>query len=163
LYLHEQKEYDTRTFNIIGLAAHHESPECLQVMLDFGADVNNHERVNGVSPLMRAAGFGRVECLHLLIEKNADVGCKSEGGSTGIFLAAFKGHPECVKILIEAKADVNQPGQFGFTGAHVACEKGNVDCLRLLIETRPTSTARAWMVTQDSWWPHAKATLGALG
>jgi hypothetical protein len=41
LYLHEQQEYDTRTFNIMGLAAHHESPECLKVMLDFEVDVNN--------------------------------------------------------------------------------------------------------------------------
>jgi hypothetical protein len=60
LHLHEQKEYGTRTFNSMGLAAHYWSPECLQVLLDFEADVNNQERVNGKSPLICAAWLGRV-------------------------------------------------------------------------------------------------------
>jgi hypothetical protein len=36
LYLFEKKD----SYNTMGLAAHHESTECLQVLFDFKADVN---------------------------------------------------------------------------------------------------------------------------
>jgi ankyrin repeat protein len=89
------------TFNIMGLAAHHESPECLQVLLDFGADVNNQERVNSVSPLMRAAHFGRVECVRLLLEKNADVALADSRADMALHNSSYEGHSKYLRLLIE--------------------------------------------------------------
>jgi ankyrin repeat protein len=112
---------------------------------------------------MRAADFGRVECMRLLLEKNADVALASMSGDAALHRASYEGHSECLRLLIGNNADVqcndegghmgltlaapnadvnqpapnanvNQPGQFGFTAAHLACKKGNVECLRLLIE-----------------------------
>lgn len=53
--------------NMMGLSAHHESPKCLQVLLDFGADVNNRDRTKGRTSLICAALFGSVECMRLLL------------------------------------------------------------------------------------------------
>jgi ankyrin repeat protein len=134
LYLHEQKEYDTRTFNIMGLAAHHESPECLQVLLDFGADVNNRECEHGISPLMRAAGFGRVECMRLLLEKKADVATTCNNGGTALISASYEGHSECLRLLIESNADVDCKNEDGDTGLIVAAGNGHAECVSVLIE-----------------------------
>jgi ankyrin repeat protein len=62
------------------------------VLIDFGADVNNQERVKGVSPLMRAADFGRVECMRLLLDKKADVALTTNESWTGIHYACCKGN-----------------------------------------------------------------------
>jgi ankyrin repeat protein len=144
LYLHEGEKKieeicgttNTYTVNIMGLAATHESPECLQVLIDFGADVNHQDRERHRTPLICAAFSGRVECMRLLLEKNADVALTYTDGRTALHQAAAFGHPECVLLLIEAKANVNQATEDGFTGIHWACQNGEVECLRLLVENK---------------------------
>jgi ankyrin repeat protein len=79
---------------------------CLQVLLDFGADVNNQDRAWGTTSFMSAADSGRVECMRLLVENNADVDCKDEDGATGLMVAACNGHSNCLKVLIEANANM---------------------------------------------------------
>jgi ankyrin repeat protein len=88
------------------LAARHESPECLRVLLDFGVD--KPERRFGYTPLMESSIVGRVECVRLLLENNADVQLHVEHGETGLILAAWKGQLDCLQLMIDAKADVNQ-------------------------------------------------------
>jgi ankyrin repeat protein len=102
---------------------------------------------------MLAAVFGRVDCMRLLLEKNADVASATAStGGTALLHAALYGHPECVQLLVEAKAGVNsQADQEGWTGVYCACQDGNVECLRLLIkknlrflvvQVRPASVLR---------------------
>jgi ankyrin repeat protein len=136
LYLYEQKEHNTRTFNIMGLAAHHYSAECLQVLIDFGADVDNQERVNGVSPLMRAAHFGRVKCVRLLLENNADVALASIEGDTALHRASSKGHLECLRLLLENSADVDYKTKDGHTGLIMATDGGHTECVEVLMEAK---------------------------
>jgi hypothetical protein len=64
--LHEEVEYDAGTsYNIISLAAWHEPPESLRVLLDFGVEP---ERRFGYTPLMEPSA-SRVECMRLLLEE----------------------------------------------------------------------------------------------
>jgi ankyrin repeat protein len=140
LYLHEEEVTDPDgtpiAVNIMGLAAHHESPECLQVLLDFGVDVNNQDRDKGRTLLMCAATFGRVECMRLLLEKSADVAVTDNDGRMALPKAASFGHPQCVQLLLEANADVDQVDEDGSTGLIWACLEGHLECLRLLIENK---------------------------
>jgi hypothetical protein len=78
LYLFEREG----CYNTMGEAALHESTECLQVLLDFKADVNNQDRARGSTPLHAAAAYGRVDCMHLLLKKNADVDLADQNGCT---------------------------------------------------------------------------------
>jgi hypothetical protein len=80
----------------------------LQVLLDFGFDVDKRERGHGWTPLMYSCATGSAECVRLLLEKNADVQLVDIHGNTCFTLAAWKGQHDCLKLIIEAKADVNQ-------------------------------------------------------
>jgi ankyrin repeat protein len=82
LYLCEEEG----RFNIMGTAALHDSPECLQVLLDFKADVNNQDRGMGATSLHAAADYGRTECMRLLLEKNADVDLADQNGQTALLV-----------------------------------------------------------------------------
>jgi ankyrin repeat protein len=140
LYLHEGEVKHAYgiviNVNIMGLAAHHKSCECLQVLLDFGADVNNRDRAKGRTLLMCAAIFGSVECMRLLLEKNADVAVNDNDGSAALIEAVSYDHPDCLQLLIEAKAHVDQADEDGSTGLIWACQEGNLECLRLLVENK---------------------------
>jgi ankyrin repeat protein len=123
-------------YNIMGGAAAHESSECLQVLLDFKADVNSRDRATGSTPLHAAIQYGRVGCMRLLLENNADVTiADARYGRTAIIMAAVKGRPKCLKLMIDAKADVDHQIAKGFTCLHLACQEGYVECVRLLIDS----------------------------
>jgi ankyrin repeat protein len=113
-------------FNTVDVAAARESTECMQVLLDFKADVTRQDRGRGLTPLHAAAMYGRAECVRLLLEKNADVAIADRHGQTVLMLAACKGRLECLKVLIDAKGNVNQQSNNGFTGLHLACQEGHV-------------------------------------
>jgi ankyrin repeat protein len=80
----------------VGRAAIHKFPECLQVLLDFKADLNNRDRGIGSTPLHAAAEYGRIDCMRLLLEKNADVAIADQNGETTLVLAAANGQLECL-------------------------------------------------------------------
>jgi hypothetical protein len=92
--------------SIVGVAAQYKSTQCLQVLLDFGVDVNKPGRHHGYTPLMYSSGADTLACMRLLLENNADVNHKSTSGLTGLLVACRDGHVECVRLLINSKADV---------------------------------------------------------
>jgi ankyrin repeat protein len=120
LYLFEREG----CYNIMGEAALHKSPECLQVLLDFKADVNSQDRGTGSTPLHAAAGYDRVDTIHLLLKKNADVTIADHNGQTALSLAASRGQLGCLKLMIDAKADVDHQTNNGVTCLYSACQGG---------------------------------------
>jgi ankyrin repeat protein len=134
LYLFEEEGL----YNTISEAACHESTECLQVLLDFKADVNNRGRASGAAPLHAAAEYGRAECISLLLEKNANLDLANQTGDTAFLLAAWQGEIECVKLLIEAKVNVDQQNskRGSFASIHFGCQQGHAECVRLFIDSK---------------------------
>ena len=53
------------------------------------------------TPLMIAAGNGKVKALEVLLENGADTSCQNASGYTALMLAAEGGHEECVNILLQ--------------------------------------------------------------
>ena len=72
----------------------------------MGACVNIQDH-NRNTALIKAAGAGSKEIVHILIEAGADVNSFNEDGETSLMLAAFGGHASCLEELIRAVADVN--------------------------------------------------------
>ena len=80
--------------------------------------VINSRDANGVTPLMRAACYNRLEVVRTLINYGADVNAMRSDGFTPLLLAIFYGHAAVVRLLCESGADVNVTTRFG-TSAHM--------------------------------------------
>lgn len=74
--------------------------ETVKKLIDLGADI--HEKSNGMTPVMYAARFNRVEILQLLISKGVSLKEKSEQGLTALKYAELSNAKEAVEIIKEA-------------------------------------------------------------
>lgn len=68
--------------------------------VEYGADVN--EVSNGLTPLMFAARYNKVEILKYLLEKGADKQIKDERGKTALKYAENSNSTESVAVLKQA-------------------------------------------------------------
>ena len=68
--------------------------------IDYGANVN--EFSNGLTPLMFAARYNKVEILKFLLEKGADKKIKDEKGNTALKYAEFSKSLEAFDYLKQA-------------------------------------------------------------
>lgn len=85
----------------------------VQLLLDYGADVNNKPSLDATlseknfpSPLQVAIETGRIDLVKLLVENKADVNA-NDNGSSMLHIAAFLGHIKIVMLLLVNMADVN--------------------------------------------------------
>jgi ankyrin repeat/SAM/basic leucine zipper domain-containing protein 1 len=82
--------------------------KCVQLLLDFGADVNMKQR-NGVTPLMIACKEGSEKIVEELIKRNADINAQDFMGWTPLMWSVHHikhGKMETILLLLNAGADV---------------------------------------------------------
>ena len=82
----------------------------LQQALTAGADVNCCDE-SGVTPLMIAAGLGRLDMVTALIEAGAQVNSANDDGLTAAMLADDAGHDAVVRLLVSLAVKRNAPRQ----------------------------------------------------
>ena len=97
----EDDETNMRT-NIVGIAAELGHHECLNTLIEVGADVNNGSEVAwcAPSPLILTCLNGHDKCVKLILEAGADVNYSCPDYDTALVTAAGKGHDKCVKMLL---------------------------------------------------------------
>lgn len=71
--------------------------ESVRKFIEYGVDVN--EKSNGMSPLMIAARYNKVEIMKVLISKGARVNAKDENGFTALKYAELSNASEAVLFL----------------------------------------------------------------
>ena len=76
------------------------------VMIQAGADVNA-KGAKGLTPLMMAAGNGRVEMTELLLLSGANINATDDAGNTALMWAATRQDTGTLKILLDAGAGIN--------------------------------------------------------
>ena len=89
------KEY--RNTTPLGTAISKGDIETTKKLLAYGADVN--ERCNGMTPLMMAARYNRVEIIELLLEKGANPKVKCSKGFTALKYAELSNAKEAAEAL----------------------------------------------------------------
>ncbi|CAF2591790.1 unnamed protein product [Rotaria sp. Silwood2] len=85
------------------------------------------------TPLHFSSGFGRKDVVEYLLNQNANVHMKDDGGLIPLHNAASFGHAEVVQLLLNYHSDVNALDSWNFSPLAEAASKGKVDvCLILL-------------------------------
>jgi hypothetical protein len=135
----------------LSMAATYGQAECVQLLIDLGADVNQPNK-DGSTPLHSAAFFGRVEISALLLAHGADWSARNEAGDTP--LHATQADWRTTKIFA------------GFLQQQVVREEveaGRTEIVRMILETGGEEARRTVERVQPrSWKDTAALTIGVL-
>lgn len=105
-----------------------------RLLADKNVDVN--EKAGGHraqrTALHRAAGYGHLSVVQLLIEAGADPMKCSSVHRTSLHEACTGGHSDVVKYLLQHVTDLDLADLNGQTAAHLAAFHGEAECLRSL-------------------------------
>lgn len=71
----------------------------LLLLKQYGADLNQVDRLYGWTPLFHAASEGNIDCLKALLKVGVDAKIVDEKGLPAIYYAAWEGHLECMQLL----------------------------------------------------------------
>ena len=91
------------------VASCHGSLECVHLLIEAGAQIDQGMTDIGETPLHAAAEEGHIEVVRFLVESGAkkDQGM-TDDGETPLWVAAWKGHLEVVRFLVESGANKDQ-------------------------------------------------------
>ena len=126
--------------NILALhqAAENGHLECVEILLDFGADINCMTSYTRETPLHLAAREGHKSVVAILIDRGADINMNSRDKDfnmdwygKAIALAAYYNHKDIVKILFETgNMDIDDLQE---AMAAAACHD-SLDCIDFLLD-----------------------------
>lgn len=123
---------DSEGQSLLHLAIAQGRPDLVQLLLEFGPDVEAQDRA-GSSPIEAAAASGDALVVELLLARKASPE-RSESSAWGpIHLAAGNGHVDVLRHLLLKGANPNSMTKDGQTALHLAVEERRRDCARLLL------------------------------
>ena len=76
-----------------------QTPQLLRLLKQYGADLDQVDKLYGWTPLVHAAGEGNVPCLQELLSVGADPNIVDEKGLPAMYYAAWEGHLACMQLL----------------------------------------------------------------
>lgn len=124
---------DAQGQTLLHIAIAQRRPDIVQLLLEFGPDVESQGRCGCSTPLEAAAAAGEALIVELLLARKASTE-RSETSTWGpIHLALRGGHLEALKLLLIKGANVDALTKDGNTALHLAVEDRRRDCARLLL------------------------------
>ncbi|KAK4157464.1 hypothetical protein C8A00DRAFT_40178 [Chaetomidium leptoderma] len=88
-----------------------QTPELLLLLKNYGADLDQIDKLYGWTPLVHAASEGNVPCLQALLDVGADPSILDEKELPAMYYAAWEGHLECMRLLTPFNSQSkNKPG-----------------------------------------------------
>lgn len=76
-----------------------QTADLLLLLKQYGADLNQIDKLYGWTPLVHAASEGNLPCLRALLEVGVDPSILDEKELPALYYAAWEGHLECMKLL----------------------------------------------------------------
>lgn len=132
--------------------------DCVQELLEQGADPNARRFETGASSLFLAAQIGDLDTVRLLIRNGAVVDQPNLDGGTPLFVACQEGHEPVVRELIAVGANTNFPMKDRATPLFVASQNGHCLIVRLLLQRRAMidykrtdGATPLWIAAQMGW------------
>lgn len=95
----------------------------------------------GYTPLHYAARGGHNECIAFLLQSNASVLARTQGGATPLMRAAFAGHAAACATLLRAGSVTDAQDSDGDTALHKACAQQHRTVAELLRKASASSAS----------------------
>ncbi|XP_021368413.1 tankyrase-like isoform X2 [Mizuhopecten yessoensis] len=126
------------------LAAAHGQPECIQFLLDLGANIHevdsSRESVLHSAIVTKSPKWGN--CLSLILKAKADINAVNVWQRTPLMKAVVNFKIAAANYLISEGADVCVSDENGTTPLHVAASYGNLGLVKTLQENRANNNAQ---------------------
>lgn len=94
--------------------------QIVELLLQYGADVNEQYPLDAQRPLHHASERGNIEVVKVLLKWGADVKARDFYGKTALHCAVSRGSRPLTLLLLEHHADINVADRFGRTPLHYA-------------------------------------------
>lgn len=78
------------------------SPQILLMLKNYGADLDQPDKLYQWTPVFHAASEGHLSCLKTLLECDVDVDALDEKNLSAMYYAAWEGHLDCLRLLEQA-------------------------------------------------------------
>ncbi|AFZ81299.1 ankyrin repeat domain-containing protein [Theileria equi strain WA] len=104
----------------------------LQMLIEKGADVNNHDSY-GITALHASSEEGHLACMEILISNKADLNKQDNGGRDPLHLACMENREEAVKLLISKGANPNVREKINGETPLMSCIRTRNEDLAILI------------------------------
>jgi CDK inhibitor PHO81 len=76
-----------------------QTPQLLLLLRDYGADLDQIDKLYSWTPLFHAASEGNVPCMQTLLDVGVKPDILDEKGLSAMYYAAWEGHLECMRLL----------------------------------------------------------------
>ena len=96
---------DAKGEGLLSMAAFNNAVECMQVLVDAGADVNQCNE-NGYTPLHYAAGLFHPEAVRILLAAGADPTVQDKDGDMPLNLVRASEFAECRQMLQDTRRSI---------------------------------------------------------
>lgn len=97
----------------------------------------------GITPLLYAIHFGKLDVARFLLQKGADVNALTSNGVGPLYEAAGQGQTEIVRLLLEKGAMVNAKTETACTPLLIGSAMGQLDIVKLLLAKGADVNAQA--------------------
>uniref|UniRef100_A0A8C5HQN6 Serine/threonine-protein phosphatase 6 regulatory ankyrin repeat subunit C-like n=1 Tax=Gouania willdenowi TaxID=441366 RepID=A0A8C5HQN6_GOUWI len=106
----------------------------LLVNMEQSADILDCQDTSGQTALMLAALGCHTDCVHILLEKGAQVDAADKRGFTALHRAVVLGSEDCVLAVLEHGASALCRDSQGRTPLHLAASRGHTELLLTLLK-----------------------------
>ena len=108
--------------------------DVVELLLQYGADVDIEEAETLWTPLHFAAQNGELEICRLLLEYGATIDKTTNQQETPLHVTSRSGNLEIARFLIEQGADITSRHNRGWTPLHMASRHGHLDLVEIFLE-----------------------------
>lgn len=118
----------------MNLAALNKDYQMIELLLKWGADINEKAGFDGESPFLIAVCSGDYDYMDFVIGKGANINNELYNGETGLIHAVLSEDKKLINYLLENGADINYRNITGLTALEVAKDYVHTEMVDFLIE-----------------------------